>query len=149
MLPNQNVDQGKRIPETMGCEISSPEERHGECGRQRVTIESLSPQLDGGRFPIKRVVGESVLVRARVFADGHDVLRAVVKFRPVGSECWQEVPMRPTGNDWWQGTFQVAILGRSEYTVEAWIDHFATWQRDFQKRVEAGQDVTTDLIDRS
>ena len=54
--------------------------------------------------------------------------------------------MRPMGNDWWQGTFQVAMLGRSEYTVEAWIDHFATWQRDFQKRVEAGQDVTMDLM---
>jgi len=129
----------------MGSKIPLPEETHGDCGRQRVTIESVCPQVDGGRFPVKRVIGESVGVRARVFADGHDVLRAVVKFRPAGSECWQEAPMRPTGNDWWRGTFQVAAVGRYEYTVEAWIDHFATWQRDLRKRVEAGQDVATDL----
>ena len=125
---------------------SSPDTGCAERGRQRVTIEAVSPQVDDGRFPIKRVVGEGVSVRARVFADGHDVLRAVVKFRSAADDQWQEVPMCLTGNDWWQGSFRVASLGRHLYTIEAWIDNFATWQRDFRKRIEADQNVATDLL---
>ncbi|MBN2579567.1 MAG: alpha-1,4-glucan--maltose-1-phosphate maltosyltransferase [Pirellulales bacterium] len=114
-------------------------------GRRRVVIETVSPQVDGGRFAIKRVAGEKVAVRARIFADGHDVLGAMVKFRAAGEAVWQESPLQLLGNDWWQGEFRVPPLGRCQYTIAAWIDPFATWQRDLRKRLDAGQDVTVEL----
>ncbi len=145
MVHRQDFSRGERLPKAGGGDIPAVEESSG-CGRQRVTIESLSPLVDGGHFPIKRVIGECVSVRGRIFADGHDAIRAVVKHRAAGSECWLEVSMRPLGNDWWEGTFQVDALGRHEYTVAGWIDRFATWRRDFSKRIEAGQDVAIDLM---
>ena len=107
----------------------------------RLIIEGVYPEIDGGRFPIKRTVGEQVEVAADIFADGHDTLAAVVRYRRVGQSFqldkeagqagkpdlrgdWQEVPMAELGNDRWLGRFQVTDLGRYEYTLEAWIDHF-------------------------
>src|SRR5688500_7873033 len=99
----------------------------GTEGRQRVIIERVEPEIDGGRFPIKRTVGEPVVVEADIFADGHDVLAAVLK---VGN---QEYPMRPLANDRWRGEFTINEIGAHTYTIEAWVDHFATWERDLEK----------------
>ena len=114
-------------------------------GRRRVAIESVSPEIDAGRFPAKRAVGESVTVEADVFADGHDSLAAVLRYRPASSATWVEVPMSPLANDRWRGEFTVTGLGRYVFTLEAWVDHFATWSKQFAKRVEAGQDVSVEL----
>ena len=108
-------------------------------------IEAVSPEIDGGRFPAKRVPGETVTVEADIFADGHDALAAVMRYRPKGSEGWTEVPMTPLVNDRWRGEFPVTELGRYVFTLEAWVDHFETWRRQFAKRVEAGQDVSVEL----
>src|SRR5256885_780670 len=113
--------------------------------RSRVAIEHLKPEIDAGRFPIKRVAGEAVVVEADVFADGHDELACVVRYRPAEAPGWCETPMRPLGNDRWWGEFRVDELGAYRYTVEGWIDHFHTWTRDLLRRLEAGQDVTVDL----
>lgn len=112
----------------------------------RVFIERIRPRIDCGRFPIKRTVGDKVVVTAYIFADGHDLLQAALQYRH-GAGDWVERPMTALADDFWQGEFVVEDLGSYEYTVRAWIDHFATWQRDLLKRVAAGQDVASDLLE--
>lgn len=114
-------------------------------GRRRVVIERLSPEVDCGRFPIKRVVGETVVVEADVFADGHDQVGCRILYWKQGAEP-QSSAMRPLGNDRWRGEFTVANMGRYQYTVEAWIERFRTWRGDLQKRISAGQDVHVELL---
>lgn len=115
-------------------------------GQRRVMIEAVSPQIDHGRFPPKRVVGDTVCVRATIFADGHDMLAARVLFRHDTQSEWSEADLEPLSNDRWHGSFPVELMGRSWFTIEAWIDRFATWRRDLEKRVAAGQDVSVDLL---
>src|SRR5262245_14216428 len=110
----------------------------GEGPPSRVVIEGVRPEIDGGLFPIKRTVGEEVAVSADIFADGHDLLTAVVKHRPAGSADWAEVPMTVVANDRWSGAFRVDSVGRHEYTIEVWVDRFRTWLRDLSKKTEAG-----------
>ncbi len=114
-------------------------------GRSRAIIDAVRPCVDAGAFPIKRVVGETVGVEADIIADGHDQIGAVVRYRGPGEERWSVVRLRSLVNDLWRARFEVTKVGWWEYTVLAWIDHFGTWQRDLRKRVEAGQDVETDL----
>ncbi len=114
-------------------------------GRKRVVIECVRPQINSGLFPIKRTIGETVTVRANVFADGHDLVRAEILYRPTQQKDWAVREMRHEGNDEWTAQFAVSSLGRYTYTVRAWIDHFGTWQSDLGKRHEAGQDVTVPL----
>src|SRR2546428_12988472 len=103
------------------------------------------PEIDAGRFPAKRALGETVTVEADVFADGHDSLAAVLRHRFEGSADWTETPMTQLVNDRWRGEFPVTDLGRYVFTVEGWVDHFETWSRQLAKRIQAGQDVTVEL----
>jgi starch synthase (maltosyl-transferring) len=112
----------------------------------RVWIEAITPRIDCGRFPIKRVVGEKVEVSAFIFADAHDLLKAVLQYRHGDGECL-ELPMCGRGDDRWTAEFTVDTLGVYEYTVRAWIDHFATWQRDLLKKFQACQDVASELLE--
>jgi len=114
-------------------------------GRQRVVIENVKPEIDGGRFPIKRVVGERVVVTADIFGDGHDSISARLLFRRARDRQWQEAPMVLIENDRWRGEFFVEEIGVYSYTLKAWIDPFQTWQRDLKKKAEAGQDLKVDL----
>ncbi len=113
----------------------------------RVIIEGVRPEIDRGRFPIKRVVGEEVAVEADIFAEGHDVLFALLKHRPAGQTRWVEVPMTGLVNDRWAGSFVVNTMGRHEYTVEAWVDRFASWFKEIGKKVEASLDVASELLE--
>ncbi|HET9179860.1 MAG TPA: alpha-1,4-glucan--maltose-1-phosphate maltosyltransferase [Terriglobia bacterium] len=112
----------------------------------RVVIENVYPEIDDGRFPIKRVVGESVVVAADIFTDGHDVISAALHFRRRGETTWLEAPMVPTVNDRWHASFIVLEMGEYEYTLRGWIDRFASWRSGFFKKVEAGQDVSVDIL---
>ena len=114
-------------------------------GRHRVVIERVSPEIDCGRFGIKRVVGETVLVEADVFADGHDQVACQILYWQDKKKL-QSSPMKPLGNDRWRGEFSVEKLGRYQYTVEGWIDRFQTWRGELGKRVAAGQDVHVELL---
>jgi starch synthase (maltosyl-transferring) len=114
--------------------------------RARVVIENVEPQVDHGRFAIKRVVGDRVVVEADVFADGHDVVSAKIEFRHDNDVVWTSTAMRPLGNDRWTAEFTVQHLGRYIYRVSGWVDHFATWRRDLQKRIAADQDIGVDLL---
>ena len=118
-------------------------------GRRRAIIEHVTPQVDGGRFPVKREVGDVLVVEADAFVDGHDVVRVILRHRAPGANGapgpWQELPMGAPDNDRWQAEVALETMGRHAYQVAAWADLFATWRRDLDKRLDAGQDVTTEL----
>src|SRR5258708_4800965 len=105
--------------------------------RRRVVISGVQPEVDCGRFAIKRTVGETVAVEADVFTDGHDEIAAVVLYKPEGEAAWSETAMLPLGNDRWRAEFRVVEIGRYVYTIEAWIDSFGTWLHDLTKRLDA------------
>jgi len=114
-------------------------------GRQRVVIEGVYPEVDAGKFPVKRSLGETVTVEADISADGHDVLSAVLRHRHQSSSDWTETAMTPLVNDRWRAQFAVTQLGRYQFTLEGWVDPFKTWSRLLAKRIEAGQDVKLEL----
>jgi starch synthase (maltosyl-transferring) len=105
----------------------------------RIQIQRIEPQTDCGRYPVKRTVGDEVVVTASIFRDGHDVLGAAVRFRPPGTRRWREAAMHPLGNDRWAGTFTVDGCGRWSFTVAAWTDRLASWQQEVRRKLEAGQ----------
>src|SRR5262249_5275437 len=114
--------------------------------RPRVVIENVQPEVQAGRFPAKRTAGDTVTVEADVFADGHDEISAVLLHRKEGAPAWDSFPMTPLGNDRWQARFYVPTLGRYRFTGRAWVDPFKTWRRALRKRLQAGQDVSVDLL---
>jgi starch synthase (maltosyl-transferring) len=103
-----------------------------------VVIENLQPLIDGGRYPIKRIVGEDLVVEADIFKDGHDVVAAILKWRVLGKRAWRETPMNFVDNDRWRGICTLYDEDIHEYTVEAWTDAFRSWQEEFAKKFEAG-----------
>ena len=112
----------------------------------RLVIEGLTPRVDEGRHPVKRVVGEPVTVGATVFADGHDWLRVVLGHRPPGARAWAEVAMHSVnpGLDRWEATFVAGATGLHRFRVRAWIDHRATWRHALARKVAAGVDQPSD-----
>jgi starch synthase (maltosyl-transferring) len=115
-------------------------------GRRRVIIQNLLPVVDGGRFAVKRTRGETVVVEADVFADGHDAVACDLLYRAAVEEKWRRQAMQPCGNDHWRGVFVVEQLGTMFYTVTAWVDPLATWRNDLIKRAAAGQDLRVELL---
>jgi len=109
-------------------------------GRRRVVIEEIQPQIDGGRYPAKRVVGDAVTVTAAIFSDGHDHVAARLLYRAAGSKKWQSEPFAAPDNDVWSAQFVVHKVGPWQFTVEAWVDHFDTWVSDLVKRIDAQPD---------
>ncbi|MBX6363414.1 MAG: alpha-1,4-glucan--maltose-1-phosphate maltosyltransferase [Gemmatimonadetes bacterium] len=130
---------GRRVAQTS---VGGPA---GE-GRRRVVIEGVAPEIDCGAFPIKRTVGERVVVEADIFTDGHDAVACALLWRAEDEEAWCRAPLVALVNDRWRGEFVVTRLGRWLYTLEAWVDHFETWRRDLGKRLEAGDDIETELL---
>jgi starch synthase (maltosyl-transferring) len=110
-----------------------------ETGRSRVVIEGVTPEIDAGRFAIKRVIGEQVVVEADAFADGHDAITVLLLYREAGETQWREVPMEALVNDRWRGAFVVMKIGQACYTIAAYVDHFKSWSRDMVKRIAANQ----------
>ncbi len=124
---------------------SASEQPQNDEGTRRVVIEDVKPEVDRGRFPIKRTVGEKVVVEADVFADGHDAVACILLHRREGDQEWIEALMEPMVNDRWRGEFLVSGLGGYRYTIQAWVDHFQSWRRELEKKVAAGQEVSTEL----
>jgi starch synthase (maltosyl-transferring) len=115
---------------------------------EHLSIECVTPTLDGGRHPVKRVAGDMVVVGADVVKDGHDILAARVLFRGPAAADWATAPMTyDFDTDRWYGAFRVDRIGRWTFTVEAWTDRFATWRSGLEKRIAAGQDVSTELVE--
>ncbi len=116
-----------------------------ESGRSRVVIEGVTPEIDGGRFSIKRIVGEQVVVEADIFTDSHDAISAMLLYRAESDTDWAEVPMTEIVNDRWSGIFMITRVGRGCYSIVAWVDHFRSWARDMEKRIAANQVAPVDL----
>ena len=106
-------------------------------GRKRVVIEEVEPQIDCGRYPAKRILGDTVTVTAAVFGDGHDHVSGRLLYRHSSEADWRSTPLSPLTNDLWSASFTVDALGDWLYTLEAWVDHFDTWSADLQKRLDA------------
>ena len=110
-------------------------------------IEDVYPLIDGGRFPVKRIVGERVEIWADIYRDGHDVTAAALIWRHEREREWHREPMTLHNNDRWSGSFVPDEVGRHLYAIEAWTDAFATWRRGFELKQKAGADVTLDAIE--
>jgi starch synthase (maltosyl-transferring) len=117
-------------------------------GAEYMIIECVTPEVDAGRYPAKRILGDVVSVGADLIKDGHDVLEARTLYRGPGDDDWSNAPMHfDFDSDRWYGEFRVDRLGRWSFTIEAWTDAVATWCRRLEKNVAAGVDVANDLLD--
>jgi len=112
---------------------------------KRVVIENVRPEVDGGRFPAKAILGSNLEITADVFTDGHDRVDARLLYRHQSGKKWHQVKMNAVMQDRWQGDFAIEKPGQYHFKIEGWIDHFNTWQRELEKRVEAGQNVKVEL----
>lgn len=119
-------------------------------GQQRVRIERVSPETEAGfdrpgRYPIKAIIGQTIAVEADIITDGHDYLGARLLYKHADEKTWQELPMTLLVNDRWKGSFAVEKLGRYHYTIEAWVDHIASWQHEIHLKVTDGQRISSEL----
>ena len=110
-----------------------------------VLVEGITPLVDGGRYAVKRVVGDLLVVEADVFKDGHDKIGAVLRVRRVGDERWSAAPMAALGNDRWSAFLALEEIGRHEYEVEGFPDLWATWLDGTRKKLAAGLDIALEL----
>jgi len=158
--PGQPYPLGAAWPASSARDGSPTDDAGPIANPRRVVVERLWPEIDGGRFPVKRTVGELVSVSVDMFADGHDVLSGILKYRclPAGpsrgpergtelATQWMEVPLSDLGDDRWGATFTVTQSGEYEYTVEGWIDRFGSWVQGLLAKSGAGQDVGSELLE--
>jgi starch synthase (maltosyl-transferring) len=110
-------------------------------------IEDVYPQIDGGRFAVKRIAGERVEVWADIYRDGHDVIDCALLWRLEQEREWHRAPMIHHTNDRWGGWFVPEQPGHYVYAIEAWTDEFATWRHGFELKQKAGADLTVDAIE--
>jgi starch synthase (maltosyl-transferring) len=109
-------------------------------GRKRVIIEEIQPQVDCGRYPARRFIGDTLKISAAIFSDGHDHVSARLLYKHESERDWQSTPMIALGNDMWRSSFTVDRLGAWTYTIQGWVDHFDTWCDDLRKRLAAQPD---------
>ncbi len=130
------VPQKRRVPRVPAAKA---------VGAPRLAIESITPAVDAGRFPVKRLVGERVVVEADLIGDGHGILAAALFWRHVDENDWSERRMEPLGNDRWRATFPLERLGQYVFTVEGWNDAFATYRDELAKKFGAGRTVDLEI----
>ncbi|MBA3336431.1 MAG: DUF3416 domain-containing protein, partial [Chloroflexia bacterium] len=112
-----------------------------------IVIEAVQPELDCGRYPVKREVGDVLDVTADIFREGHDKIMAVLRYRRENQSKWLEVEMRPLDNDRWAGSFLLSENTTYRYTIEAFPDHFGTWRDEVEKKVDVTLDVASELLE--
>jgi starch synthase (maltosyl-transferring) len=140
------VFRGERIARRTTAPIGeSPRSELDRLAANRIAIERVYPELDGGRFPVKRIVGDMLEVWADIFGDGHDKLQARIKYRAAAEAEWSEAAMEFFDNDRWVGRFPLTANTEYLYTIEAWRDLFGSWRSDLVKKREAKQDVRLEL----
>jgi starch synthase (maltosyl-transferring) len=114
----------------------------------RIQIQRVTPQVDCGRYPVKRTEGDRVDVTATVFRDGHEQLGAAVRYKAPGATRWQDAPLQALGNDRWEGSFRVDRSGVWSFRVEAWVDRVASFQEELRRKADAGQeDLSSELAE--
>jgi len=140
-MANRNSRSGTRGHGTRTVTSKAP------TGDDRVAIEAVAPQLDGGRFLSKFVVGDTITVSADIFGDGHDRIAADLLYRRDADKNWQRSAMVLVHNDRWTGTFEATEQGRYSFTIEAWRDPFASWHSEVAKKRAAGVAVDLELLE--
>ncbi|MGH7348578.1 MAG: maltotransferase domain-containing protein, partial [Candidatus Rokuibacteriota bacterium] len=116
--------------------------------RRPIAIEHVRPAVDDGRYPVKRVVGDTFTVTADIFKEGHDLLAASILHRAADGADWRETALRPVDNDGWAGSFPLESNARYRYTVSAWTDGFGSWVEEMRRRLAGGQaDLTSELLE--
>jgi starch synthase (maltosyl-transferring) len=123
--------------------VDVPAQPRTQAPPPRIRIQLPRPTIEEGRWPIKRTAGDTIAVSADIFRDGHEVLRAVVRYRGNGDRRWSEAPMLPLDAHHngvrWTGEFSVDAVGPAQWTVQAWVDVFAGWRDEIARKLEAGQ----------
>src|SRR4051812_24941229 len=139
--------------------IDPPRDRPPASSHRRVVIDAIRPNVDDGKHPIKRIIGDRLRVEVDLLVDGHDRLAGVLAYRRKGSSEWLETPLSPAGgappegeaaavqawDDCWCGELVLEAIGQWEYTAIAWVDSWASWTWSLRRKVAAGQDVEIDL----
>jgi starch synthase (maltosyl-transferring) len=138
--------------ETVTAELPLPDRAASEraarrAARNRVVIENVEPEIDGGRHPVKRIVGDVLEIAADIFVDGHDQIAACIRYQEQGADTWHEAPMAFLDNDRWTGRVPLARNTTYLYTIHAWRDRFESWRVEFAKRRAAGQDRRVELAE--
>ena len=139
--PNQQERRLERVNREADQPETSPPD---PVAFESVMVESVRPDVDGGRFAVKRVIGDDVNVEADVFTHGHDEIAVDLEYRHRTGRGWRATPMHALGNDRWRGSFPVEKLGEHRFRIVAWVDEMATWRNGFAKKLDAGVDVTTE-----
>ncbi len=117
-----------------------------DSGQCRVLILAASPEVDGGRHPAKRIEGEPVVASCDLVSDGHDAVAGVLLCRGPAWRDWTRIPLVPKGNDRFTASFVPDVVGHWEISFEAWIDEYSTWSHGIQKKAQAGQDISIELL---
>ncbi|MGA8854425.1 MAG: maltotransferase domain-containing protein, partial [Christiangramia sp.] len=115
--------------------------------KSRIVIENISPVINCGDYPVKRVLDEIVNVQATIFGDGHDIIQASIFYKHSGKRTWNETRMHPAENDTWDGLFKVEKQGDYEYYLQGWEDHGLNWRHGIIKKIEDGQQVPSELLE--
>ncbi len=141
---NALVDQTARALHDQSPEILARATAHADWQADaRIAIEAVAPQIDGGRFPVKRVVGDRLSIAADIMVDGHEILAAEIVYRQGKTES--RARLRPYDNDRWRGDIFVERPGRLYFTIEAWVDSFESWRHDTKRKFEAAQPIVLEL----
>ena len=114
--------------------------------RNRTIVTRVLPQIEEGRFAIKKIKGDEIVVTAEIFADSHFQVCGQLLFCSQEENKWHEIPCKPLGNDRWEGRFTVNNLGLYFYTIQGWIDYFHSWQKDIQKKIQSNIDISQDIL---
>ncbi|TLP73345.1 alpha-1,4-glucan--maltose-1-phosphate maltosyltransferase [Pseudomonas nitroreducens] len=123
-------------------ELENPASRaEAAANEARIVIEDVEPRLESGRFAAKAISHRASRIHARIFSDGHDKLAAEVAWREGKGQPWQKTPLQPLGNDHWEALITPTQVGRSEFIVLAWIDSYASFRYELEKKYAAGQVV--------
>ena len=131
------ADRSRRADRLLSAAVKSP----------RIALERLTPTVDGGAFPVKRVVGETITVEVDVITDGHDIVTAELLWKATDEKSWTRMPLKALGNDRWQGVFTPSRIGRHLFTVEAWRDDYASLAHEIEVKHQAGVDIASELTE--
>lgn len=126
---------------------SDPPSPRADAPPARIVIERIAPELDGGRYPVKRIQEDILEVSADIFRDGHDRIQAVLRLQERGDKDWRIIPFAPLGNDRWAARAVLGKLGTARFVIEAWTDHFGSWQEEVRKKRDAGQRLRLELLE--
>lgn len=126
----------------ISCKKSIP-----NCDAPRIAIEDITPKVESGQFPVRRIVGENLVIEADIIADGHDKLAAEIIFRPVTETTWQTQPMQLRSNDRWYAEISLPRVGRYVYAIRTWKDFYATFIDEITKKHNAGIDTHLEIAE--